>query len=168
MTASKLLIKLLILWHCNINAPAHLTNVSYLTFLYLQRADSFPTDKEPPAEVSKGVSLVTYSGVAAGNQVSFFIALTNLSSLYPSLLLFSPFFGVRPLWSHAYCFKKFFFLSLNTIFLLWNGESSAYITLKKFSMLSGSKMQNFLSWRTVTLLAHLHSEEEITLHTWNF
>lgn len=56
MTASKFLIKLLILWHCNINAPAHLENVNELTFLYLQRADNFPTDKEPPTEVSKGVA----------------------------------------------------------------------------------------------------------------
>lgn len=51
------------------NAPAHLTNVDELTFLYLQRMDNFPTDKEPPTDISKGVSPV--SGVTAGNQVSF-------------------------------------------------------------------------------------------------
>lgn len=70
VTASKILIKLLILSHCNMNAPARLTNVNELTFLYLQRMDNFPTDKEPPTDISKGVSPVTYSGVTAENQVS--------------------------------------------------------------------------------------------------
>lgn len=56
MTASKFIIKLLILWHCNLNAPAHLTNVNELTFPYLQRTDHFPMDKELTTEVSKGVA----------------------------------------------------------------------------------------------------------------
>lgn len=78
MTASKFYRKHHILWHCNINDPAHLTNVNELIFLYLQRADHFPTDEEPPTEVSKGVSPVTYSGDTAENQVSFFPFLTLL------------------------------------------------------------------------------------------
>lgn len=98
MTASMFLIKLLILWYCNINALAHLTNINEFTSLYLQREDHFPTAKEPPRDVFRGVSPVAYSGVTAGNQVSLFIALTNLSSLYPSLLSFNPWgHGVRPL-----------------------------------------------------------------------
>lgn len=70
--------------------------------------------------------------------MSFFIALTSLSSLYPPLLSFSPFFGVRHLRSTSVIFMAvvgpfvfvFFSKILTHFFLLWNGESSAYITFK--------------------------------------
>lgn len=97
MTASKFITKLLILWYCNLNSPTHLTNVDELTFPYLQRRDNFPIDRQIAREVSKGVT--RYIVVTARNQISFFIALTSLFTLYSPLLSFSPSFGAQPLQS---------------------------------------------------------------------